>query len=357
MILKKGTNFPSKQSQFCIIHISQLFTLSIFNIIFNMGFLYSQLFITPSYPTASCSGQTIIVTGANSGLGKEAARHFARLGASKIILAVRSVSAGEEAKQSIESSTKCGADVVEVWPLDLLSYESCKSFADRASRELPRIDVFLENAGVAGETFVKAGAHERMVAVNVIGTYYLALLMLPKLKATAKQFSINPRLVIVSSEVHAHTEFPERNEPSIFDAVATQSKARGAELYPISKLLGVLAFRQMAPRLEGSGVVVNMLNPGLCHSELGRDGSLLLKLTKIVLARSTEVGSRTLVASAVAGPESHGKYMSDAVIDDGALSEFVRSADGEATGKRVWTELKEILEAITLGVTQSLTVS
>ena len=83
-----------------------------------------------------------IVTDSNVALEKEAARHFTRLGASKIILAVRNSKAGEEAKKDIESSTKCGTDVLEVWTPGLLSYESCKSFADRASK-LPRLNVLL----------------------------------------------------------------------------------------------------------------------------------------------------------------------------------------------------------------------
>jgi NAD(P)-dependent dehydrogenase (short-subunit alcohol dehydrogenase family) len=138
-----------------------------------MRFLYSQLFVTPVYPTASCAGQTIIVTGSNVGLGKETTRHFARLGASKIILAVRDNIAGEAVKKDIETSTQCGPDVLDVWPLDLLSYESCRSFADRASK-LPRLDVLLENAGVAGNKWSLAGRHERMVAVNVISIVSLS---------------------------------------------------------------------------------------------------------------------------------------------------------------------------------------
>lgn len=318
-----------------------------------MGFLYSQFFVTPVYPTASCAGQTIIVTGSNTGLGKEAARHFARLGASKIILAVRNSKAGEEAKKDIETSTKCGADVLEVWTLDLLSYESCRSFADRASK-LPRLDVLLENAGVAGSKWSVAGGHERHIAVNVISTFYLAMLMLPKLKSSAEEFSIRPRLVIVSSEVHGMTKFPEWKEPNTFDALDEESKARMGERYPTSKLLEVLVVRQIAPKLEGSGVILNMLTPGLCHSELSREGGLFLTILKFFLARKTEVGSRTLVAAAVAGPESHGKYMTDAKIDDDALSDFVKSADGKEASKKVWEELREILELIQPGVTSNL---
>jgi NAD(P)-dependent dehydrogenase (short-subunit alcohol dehydrogenase family) len=296
-----------------------------------MGFLHSQLFVTPVYPTASCAGQTIIVTGSNVGLGKEAVRHFARLGASKIILAVRNSKAGEEAKKDIEISTKCGADVLEVWTLDLLSYESCKSFADRASK-LPRLDVLLENAGIAGSKWSVAGGHESMIAVNVISTFYLATLMLPKLKSSAKEFSITPRLVIVSSEVHARAKFPEWKKPNTFDALDDESKARMGERYPTSKLL----------------------DPGLCHSELAREGGLFLAFLKFLLARTTEVGSRTLVAAAVAGPESHGMYMTDAQINDDALSDFVKSEDGKEASKKVWKELSEILESIQPGVTSNL---
>ena len=252
-----------------------------------MGFFYSQLFVKPAYPTASCTGQTIIVTGANIGLGKEAARHFARLGASKIILAVHNTLAGEEAKRDIEKTTKCGTDVIEVWALDLLSYESCRSFAQRASK-LSRLDVLLENAGLAGGKWVLAGGHERMVAVNVIGTFYLAMFMLPKLKASAKEVNVKPRLVIVSSEVHAWSKLPEWKKPNTFDALDDESTSNIRERYPTSKLLEILVVRQMAPRLESSGVIQNILNPGLCHSELARDStSWVFTIMKFFLARTT----------------------------------------------------------------------
>lgn len=69
------------------------------------AFLKSQLIYTPKYPTASFQGRTVIVTGANTGLGQEAARHFVRLGASTLIIACRTVSKGEAAKKDIEQST------------------------------------------------------------------------------------------------------------------------------------------------------------------------------------------------------------------------------------------------------------
>ena len=71
-----------------------------------MGFLYSQLFVRPVYPAKSSAGQTIIVTGSNVDLGKEPAGHFARLGASKIILIVHNNKAGEEVKMNVGNQHK-----------------------------------------------------------------------------------------------------------------------------------------------------------------------------------------------------------------------------------------------------------
>lgn len=319
-----------------------------------MGFLYSQFFVTPQYPKRGFNGQTVIVTGSNTGLGREAARHFTRLGAAKVILAVRNVQAGEAAKTYIEDSTLCAPGTVEVWPLDLAKYDSVKAFARRASEELDRVDVLCENAGIAAGVQREAEGHESTVTVNVISTFLLALLMLPKLKETARRFKRETTLTIVSSEVHAWPKFPERKEASIFDALDRNDKASFEERYPTSKLLEVLVVRQIAPQLAGSGVVLNMLNPGLCHSELARDAPFRFTVMKFFLARTTEVGSWTLVAAGVAGKASHGKYMTDGLVADEALSPFVTSEEGQAAGKKVWKELRAILEGIQPGVVKNL---
>ena len=115
-----------------------------------IAFMRSQFFSIPPYPTKKYTGQTIIVTGSNTGLGLEASRHFVRLDAAKVILAVRNLEKGEAAKKSIEESTG-RTGVVEVWQLDLASYESVKDCAKRA-QALERLDILVENAGIV--TFV-----------------------------------------------------------------------------------------------------------------------------------------------------------------------------------------------------------
>lgn len=142
------------------------------------------------------------MTGANVGLGLEAARHFARLGAAKVILACRNTDKGERAKADIERST-ARSGIVEVWSLDLCSFESVKQFCQRAD-QLPRLDVVVENAAVAmiGPQAALAEGYESTITVNVVSTFLMALLLLPTLKRTATEFNVQPKLVIVSSDAH-----------------------------------------------------------------------------------------------------------------------------------------------------------
>lgn len=180
--------------------------------------IYSQLLITPPIPHSPFHSQTIIVTGSNTGLGLEAARHLARLGASKLILAVRNLDKGLAAKRSIQESSGRGRgrdekddDVIEVWPLDLTSYESVTQFAARALR-LERLDVLLSNAGLMTKEFRMAEEDELTVTTNVTCTFLLAMLLLPKLRETAQRFNVVPRLVVVASDLHFTTELVEERK-------------------------------------------------------------------------------------------------------------------------------------------------
>jgi retinol dehydrogenase-12 len=157
-------------------------------------------FVKLPYPTQSLSGQTIIVTGANTGLGLEAARHFTRLDASKVILACRSTSKGEEAALSIESTTG-RKGVCEVWQVDLGNFDSVKRFTERAAT-MDRLDIVCENAGIAKLGYTQTEGMESTIAVNVVGTFLMALNLLPILRKSAKRNGMVPRLVVTTSETH-----------------------------------------------------------------------------------------------------------------------------------------------------------
>lgn len=323
-----------------------------------MSFLYSQYLVSLPKPTVSCKGKTVIVTGSNTGLGKEAARHFVSLGASFVILAVRSLEKGEAAKEDILRTTKATSDTVQVWKLDMQNYQSVLDFASRCTSELKRLDIAVLNAGTATDKWYMAEQDESNLTVNVTSTFLLALSLLPKLKESAKQNQTRGNLTIVASEVHRWSKFPEKDTPpdkKIFDALNDPARASDmGERYQVTKLLEVLAVRAMADARGSTSipVTINCVNPGLCHSELGRDLGFFFSLMKMVLARSTEKGSRTLVDAGTKGPESHGCYLSDCKIE--LPSDFVVSTKGWETQNRVWEELKEKLERIRPGVTGNL---
>ncbi|MCJ1266666.1 hypothetical protein MMC22_006551 [Lobaria immixta] len=316
------------------------------------GLLYffkSQFFTSLPYPTNNLTGQTIIVTGANTGLGLEAARHFTRLRAAKVILGVRSLDKGEAARQSIEESTQ-RRGVVEVWQLDLSSYESVKQFAARVDK-LDRLDAIVENAGIATRNYILTEDNESTITTNVVSTFLLALLVLPKLRATATRFNVIPRLSIISSSVHEWTDLPERRSTNIFKTLNDKETAEMATRYPVSKLLEVLYARELAVHMTKSdrpSVILNFVNPGLCHSDLAREAGWGLYFIKLLAARSTEAGSRTLVAAGTAGTDSHGQYMQSCQTAE--PSPFVRSEDGARTQKRVYDELSQKLEKIQPGI-------
>ncbi|KAK4995159.1 hypothetical protein LTR66_004967 [Elasticomyces elasticus] len=315
---------------------------------------FSQLFVTPKTPQTDCSGKTIIVTGGNTGLGKEAARHFVRLGAAKVILGCRSLSKGEEAKRDIEQSTR-RTGVVEVWAIDLADYASVQAFA-RKAEGLERLDAVLENAGVNTQKFKLVDGIETNLQINVVSTFLLALLMIPKLRADGRKFNFTPTLVIVTSELHAFTAFKEHKEAHIFDTLNDEKKANMGGRYPISKLLEVFACRQIAKEhpVRQLGCIISLVNPGWCHSELARELiTPVVKFVMNIMCRTTEVGSRTLVDATVShGSEVHGQYLSDQKAKP--VAPLVQGKGGAEIQMHVWQELAEKLEHIQPGILRNL---
>lgn len=140
------------------------------------------------------------MTGANCGLGLEAARHFVRLNAAKVIIGCRNLQKGEAAKADIERTSN-RKHVVEVWQVDLTSFDSVVEFCAQV-RNLNRLDILIENAGIATGKFELFEGYESTITVNVISTFLMALLLLPKLWESAIKFNITPHVTIVSSDAH-----------------------------------------------------------------------------------------------------------------------------------------------------------
>ncbi|KAI0547643.1 NAD(P)-binding protein [Xylaria curta] len=323
-------------------------------------FIYSQLFITPKPPSHSFAGQTIIVTGANSGLGLESARYYFKLGATKLILGVRTPSKGKAAKEDILKSVGSrtdGASAIEVWNIDVSSTESVLAFAQRV-KDLPRIDVLLCNAGVNYKQYQLDEGFERSMQINVLNTFLLALPLLPKLRETKAQFSdSSPHITIVSSDAYRLTKFVEINTPDIYEAFNNKSTFNGQARYQDSKLLQVLVHREIVKRLAkhesgASPITFNLVTPGLCVSNIdNKDGKygLGMRLVHKLFYRTTEVGARTLVHATYAGPETHGGYLADQRLAE--MESWILTDMGRRAQLKAYEQTMAILEKRKSGIT------
>jgi NAD(P)-dependent dehydrogenase (short-subunit alcohol dehydrogenase family) len=283
------------------------------------GIIYNQLFVSLPEPKFDLTGQTAIVTGSNTGLGFEAARHLVRLNAERVILAVRDLGKGKLAQSRIEQCT--GREgVVDVWELDLSSYESVKGFSRRCYKDLQRLDCIIENAGLGSRSYTALEDNEAALTVNVVSTFLLGILLLPLCRKTASSFNIQPRLTFIVSDVHGMANLPERCQPDIFAALNADKSASGMRrCYGVTKLLGVLLTRELAKRVGEPGVIVNCANPGFCVSELGRNAPVwvkpLMAILQLALARTTEMGSRAHIFAAAGSATTHSQYMSNGRIE------------------------------------------
>ena len=178
-------------------------------------FVHTQFVAKFPKPTADFISQTLIVTGANGGLGKEIVKHIIRLGANKVIFGCRSLSRGNEAKLDVEAVLKCDPAIIEVWELDLESPSSIKNFVTRANT-LSRLDVLINNAGVRSLNFKVVYDTERTLGVNIIGTFLLALQMIPKLKETARKYGVTPHMTTVASALYDAAKYPEEHGDDVF---------------------------------------------------------------------------------------------------------------------------------------------
>ncbi|KAK3389889.1 hypothetical protein B0H63DRAFT_388730 [Podospora didyma] len=320
--------------------------------------LKSHMLVKLPSPTKKFTGQTIIVTGSNVGMGMEAARHFVRLDAAKVILAVRSLAKGEAAAKSIAASTK-REGIAEVWELDLASYQSIEAFAKRA-QALPRLDIIVANAGVLMYKFELAEDNETHITVNVVSHLLLTLLLLPKLRETAVATEKPSVITFTGSFTHKMTEFVERKNENIFAELNNKDTARMKERYYVSKMVQLLTVREFANELakstKGGKIITNVVNPGFVATDIMRHSTWAFQLwyrpLRWIMARSAEEGGRTLVHGAEGAEETHGQYLDDCKI--GATSAFVISPEGDETQKRLWRELRAKLEAVHSGVLQNI---
>ncbi|KAH9960661.1 NAD(P)-binding protein [Russula dissimulans] len=278
---------------------------------------YSQLF--PPKPTWTATdvpdqtGKTVIVTGGNGGIGKETVRVLLSKGA-KVYIATRSEEKSREAIEELKRET--GKDSVFFLKLDLADLVSVKAAAEEFIRKESQLHTLYNSAGVyAVIDKVTSQGYDMQFGVNVLGHYYFTLLLLPLLKATAKNSpSGSVRVVNVSSIGHVVSP-PEGILWSTLspgdDCLAVGKKVGALKLYGQSKLGNILFSNQLARRYGGDGIVSISLHPGNITTDLARNAGLLVQTFGRLVTYALPYGAITSLyaGTAPAAGELNGKYL------------------------------------------------
>ncbi|CAK8683108.1 unnamed protein product [Clavelina lepadiformis] len=202
--------------------------------------------------------KTVIITGANQGIGYETALDLAGRGA-RVIMACRRTDAGREARLKIIQEVPDA--VVEVRRLDLASFASIYEFARDMKLNEPRLDVLINNAAVMGCPKSRTvEGFDMQMGVNYIGHFLLTELLLDLLKRTGA-ISAPTRVIIVSSMTHKFGRMK-------WDDIMHDNNYSPLKMYFQTKLANIYHCLELANRLQGSLVTCNCLHPGMALTSL-----------------------------------------------------------------------------------------
>jgi NAD(P)-dependent dehydrogenase (short-subunit alcohol dehydrogenase family) len=242
---------------------------------------------------ADLSGRTCLVTGANTGIGKEIARALARMGAT-VILGCRNEQKGEAARAELAAET--GNSRLSVMKVDLSSLASVREFASRVLAAHPKLDVLVNNAGLwTTKRELSADGIELQWATNVLGPHLLTQLLLPALEASG-----HGRIINLASTAAGGLDLD--------DVEISRKKYSGVSAYSTTKQANRMLTWALASRLRGKPVTVNAISPGLVNTELNRNAqgvfAVVFTLTKL-FARTPQQGADTAIWLA-ASPQVEG---------------------------------------------------
>ena len=276
------------------------------------------------HSSQSLKGKTAVITGANTGIGKETAVDLAKRGA-RVIIGCRNMEKGKAALQEVQE--RSGSKDVVIDKLDLASLASVRKFADTILKNESRLDILINNAGVMACDYQKTeDGFEMQFGTNHLGHFLLTMLLLDRLKRSAPS-----RIINVSSSAHAMG-----SQKINFDDIHFEKSYGRWGAYFNSKLANVLFTRELSKRLEGTHVTVNALHPGVVSTELQRHMFLSSPLAYPIrwyLFKTAEQGAQTTVYCAVSEEMEgiSGKYLADC-----AFKEPCKGAQDDDAAKKLW---------------------
>jgi protochlorophyllide reductase len=288
------------------------------------------------------SGRTVVVTGANAGIGFEAAKVLAGRGAT-VLLACRDVEKGERAADAIRTEAERAR--LSFVRLDLASLASVREAAEAIRTTSPQLDLLINNAGVMQVPYQRTeDGFELTLATNHLGHFALTGLVLDRLLATP-----GSRIVTISSVAHQRGVIR-------FDDLQSERDYSASASYEQSKLANLLFTYELSDRLETAGVETTALaaHPGNARTSLWKSSSRLekavissrLRLLNFWLVQSAERGAlptlRAAVDPSARGGECYGpagvfQYTGDPV----RVESSARSHDLGAR-RRLWEVSEEL---------------
>jgi NAD(P)-dependent dehydrogenase (short-subunit alcohol dehydrogenase family) len=269
--------------------------------------------------------ETAVVTGGTRGMGKEIVGGLLRSGVT-VIIGVRNAKLGEAVSR--ELAKEPGGGGIEVFPLDLSSMASVRAFADAVSAKHPTIQLLINNAGAwFNERSRSIDGRELTLATNVLGPYLLTKLLLPQLRAGAPARIVNLSSSAVGDYDPNDVEFKQRTYDSF-------------KAYKQSKQITRMITWKLAERLDGSGVVVNTVDPGavktdFLNSASGFSARLMAMVVKVIGITPEQGAATTLwVAQAPELADVSGRFFVSKKEKDGgfrdraALDQLEKLLDG-----------------------------
>ncbi|GAW22508.1 hypothetical protein ANO14919_120450 [Xylariales sp. No.14919] len=313
----------------------------------------------PANPThLSFKGKTVLVTGANTGMGFQAALKYAQLGASTLILAVRDLNKGNAAKARITGQVTSPGDII-IKEVDLSTFDSVKAFVQDINETVPELHVAQLCAGIMTPSFTMgAEGYENAFQINVLSTALMAILLLDKVQKTAAADSNDgyiPHITFLNSVAtqdvlgewipEDQTLVQRINDPTKFEHVSQYYLVKLAARYFIEGLAAHCT--RTSPEGE-TNIIVNCSCPAMCRgTDLHRGYPWYVRLLmipyKLICGRDPEHGSRTLVSAAGLGRESHGRlWINDTLPEYAGFMATERSEKlGKETNEEILTILRE----------------
>ncbi|OTB07648.1 hypothetical protein M426DRAFT_242104 [Hypoxylon sp. CI-4A] len=323
-----------------------------FDVPFSKIFITNQFCTKPERPseTTDLTGKVAIITGANTGLGYEAARQLLSLRLSHLIIAVRSREKGDAAAAKLR--LKYPKATVKVMLVDMSQYDSIQDFVRRVDAQLSRLDIVILNAGLIKlkYTTVPSTGHEETVQINYLSTVLLATLLLPILK-TKSPPDTPGRLTIVNAALALTVPLLTTNGHKSFLAALDDPKnfVSGTDKqYNASKVMAQMFAYKLVDFVSADDVIVNLVCPGYVKgTNLGREVSIFIKplvaLFSAAAARNVSDGASTyLDAALVKGKESHGSFIMSWKISP--YNSFLYTPEGKEAASQLWQETLDELQ-------------